>query len=128
MLTGVVIVELYVAGLNADATALLHRVAGIDDEVDQNLLELPRVGDYVSTCATGRADADVFPNQTAQHRLDIPDHGIQVEHPRLEDLLSAEREQLSSQCRGPLGCVPDLSHILAARIGRIEAIQNHLGV
>ena len=74
-----------------------HRVARVDDEIHEHLLQLSGIGDNVASRRALRRDDDVFPDETPQHWLDCLDDAIHVEDARLENLLAAEREQLARQ-------------------------------
>ena len=53
-------------------------------------------------------DADALADQAAQHRLDLADGFVQVEHPRLQHLPAAEREELLRERRRPIAGRADL--------------------
>ena len=97
VLAGVGLVQLDVPCLDADRSAAWHSVACVDDEVHQDLLDLPGVGDDVSARRTARGDRDVFANEPLQHRFYGRYYAVQIENARLQNLFAAERQQLSRE-------------------------------
>jgi hypothetical protein len=86
-----------------------HRVTCVDDEVEDDLLQLARVGpDAAGLGGQLGDDVDVLADQPPQHRVHPGDDLVQVDDLRLEDLLAAEGEQLARQCRRPVGGKLDL--------------------
>jgi hypothetical protein len=70
-----------------------HLVARIDDEVDDHLLQLPRVGlNAREARAVDGDDFDVLADQAAQHRVHVADDVVDVQNLRLQELLAAEGE------------------------------------
>ena len=53
-------------------------------------------------------ELDVLAEQAAQHRLDVPDDDVEVDHFGAKHLLAAEREQLVHERFGPLRRTGDL--------------------
>ena len=92
------VVEVDVAGLDRKPSALRHRVAGVHREVEDDLLDLRRVGLHA---AEGRIEQavqlDRLADQRPEHLGHAGDDTVQVEHARLEHLLAAEREELLGQ-------------------------------
>ena len=70
----------------------------IDDQIHDDLLELA----LVRLGATQRgifphAELDVISHQAAKHALHVLEDPIQVQHPRIQHLVSAECQQLSDE-------------------------------
>src|SRR5207245_276113 len=101
-------VELDVRGLDGEPTTLRHRVPGIDGEVQDDLLDLRRVG---LDAAEGRVEQGDQLDRLADQRLEHLRHAghdpVEVEHARLEHLLAAEREALLSERRRAIRRFPD---------------------
>ena len=77
-----------------------HRVASVDGEIDEVLLELRRVARIDGARRRGSSiEIDVSHEQASQHRLHVPDDRADVDRPRLNDLLSAERQELARERR-----------------------------
>jgi hypothetical protein len=78
--------------------AVEHRVSRVDGEVEQHLLELSAIGAHAGERRRRReAKLDVLADDSLQHRRDpLGDLG-EIEHCRLEHLLSAEGEELMRQ-------------------------------
>ena len=71
-------------GVDGQRAAVGHRVAGVDREVDQDLLELAGVGhDRPQVARPGWCQRDVLAEGAAQQLLDVGDDAVEVEHLRL---------------------------------------------
>ena len=88
-------------GDGQDAAAR-HRVAGVDGEVHQHLLELAgvRPGEAQAGRELG-AKLDVLADDPAEHPVDAGDDGVEVDGPELEQLAPAEGEELVGELRRP---------------------------
>jgi hypothetical protein len=123
-----VLVQHDVPGLDRQHASTRHRIAAVDGEVDDHLLDLAAVGQHRRRLATAQhADLDVLADQALQHRHDRGDHLVQVEHGWLEHLLPREREQLPRELRGALDGALDLVELLGAG-ARADARTGHLAV
>ena len=72
-----------------------HRVARVDREVHQDLLELAGVRPGVAQAGREhRAELDVLADDPAEHAVDAGDDGIEVDDPGLEQLPPAEGQEL----------------------------------
>ncbi len=125
---GVGLVELHVRGLDGEPAALRHRVARVDDQVDDHLLELAGVRLHaVQARRRHHRQLDVLADQPAQHRLHGGHHRVQVEHLGLQHLLAAEGQELPGE-RG--GAVRGRAHergVAVDRVLRPQPRQDHLG-
>ena len=124
----VVRIELDVVDLDRDRPAVRHRVAGVEREVEHDLVELRRIG-FDQAGRGGRAaprDRDVLADQAPDHRHDAVDRVAQVDDLRVEHLATAEGKQLARQRRGArrrvldpcdvaLGCVVRRQLVLEQR-------------
>ena len=99
--------------------AVRHRVAGVDDEVDQDLVELARIRPDVagvgSSLRTSRTFSPMSWRSIGSRR---GDGVVEVDHLGLTHLLAAEREQLRRQGRRALGGAAD----------RVDAAERAVGV
>ncbi len=94
-------------GADRDRPALCHGIARVDDEIDDNLLELARVGAHGTQIAAMRhIEADIFAEQAFQQAGDFRDHVGQLEHLRAQRLLPRKGEQLTGERRGAVDCWP----------------------
>src|SRR5919108_693220 len=66
-------------------------------------------------------EPDVFADQTANHLANIPDHDVQVEQVRLQNLLATERQQLSCENSSSRGRALDFGNLLCARIAGTDS-------
>ena len=106
-----------------------HRVAGVDGQVHQHLLDLRRVdADAPEGGVEPRHDLDVLAEERPQHARGVRDEGVEVDDLRLQHLLAAEGEELAHEARGPLGGAHDVLHLAQARVVRVEAPAQQLAV
>ena len=98
-----------------------HRIAAVEGQVEDHLLELSPVGAQ----AAGRRiecdlELDLLADEASQHRFDPRDDLVHLHDLRLEDLPPAEGQELLGQAGGPLGGVANAHDILAdVRAGRL---------
>src|SRR6187549_2678471 len=92
--------QLDVVSFEGDRAARRHGVAGIDGQVNQDLLNLNRVGhDGVQVAVGNDAEVNVLSNEPAQHFRSVGENFVQVEQLGLKNLATAERQHLPSECR-----------------------------
>ena len=74
--------------------AVGHRVARVDGEVHEHLLELSRVGKHgiAGIDASVATSSTSSPISAREHRRQAGDDVVQLEHARVQYLASAERE------------------------------------
>ena len=102
-----------VAGLDGELAAAGHGVAGIDDEVHDDLLDLAGIGvDIAERGIVGGGEFDVLADEAAQHFIHAGDDFVQLNDAGLEDLLAAEGEQLAGERGGAAGGFLDLLDML----------------
>ena len=129
MPAGRVLVQLDVPGLDGNPAAVRHRIAGVHDEVDDDLLELSRVDGHAAEFR-GRPEheRDVLTDQPLEHLGHARDHFVEAQHRGGENLLSAERQELRRQPtrarRRPL----DDAEPVAERIGERRLPEHELAV
>ena len=93
-------VDVDVLGVERQRAAVGHRVARVDREVEQHLLELAVVGhDRPQVGRQRRLEHDVLAERAAQQLLHLEHDAGQVEHARADDLAAREREQLAREPR-----------------------------
>ena len=94
-----------------------HRVAGVDREVHQHLLELAGVGQHrVQAAGEGGDQLDVLAEGSAQHALHGGDGGVEVEDLRPHHLPAGEGEELAGEAGRPLAGPADLAEVGAGRL------------
>ena len=97
--------------LDGEHAAAGHRIARVDREVQEHLLELVGVGLHGTHGGVAfDPEIDVFADQAAQQRVDVVDHRIGIEDRRRQELLPAEREQLARQRCGAHSGLLDFLH------------------
>ncbi len=115
------LVDDHVGRLDAQRAALRHRVAGVDREVHQDLLDLVRIGlDRPQVRAGHRQQLDVLADQAAQHAVQVQRQLAEVDDPRLDDLLAGEGEQTVREVRGALRRLADLPQLRLQRMRGAE--------
>ena len=108
--------ELALAGGDGQGPAPRHRVAGVDGQVHDDLLDLARIDMHAAgLAAQHQLDHDVLADQPGQHSRDVADQIVEIEALGLEHLLAAEGEQLAGQLRGSVGGLADVAEALADR-------------
>jgi hypothetical protein len=129
MHVGVLLVELDVFGLDQQPPAFRHRVASVDREVDQNLLDLARVGFHrVQLLGELHAQLDPLAQRPAQQVFELGEELAQVEQLRLDHLATTEDQQLPGQCRGALGGATDFLDVVVRGRACLQLVADELGV
>ena len=91
-------------GLDGQAAAAGHGVAGVDREVHQHLLDLARVGlDRAGLADGADVELEVLADQPPQHAIELADDRVEIDDARLDDLPAGEQQQLAGQGSGALG-------------------------
>ena len=127
VLGDVLLVELDVRRVDREQPAVGHRVARVDGEVHEDLLELVRVGEHgIQGRRERRDELDVLADQSREHRRQAGDDVVQLEHARLQDLPPAESEELTGEDGRALGGGRDLVELGLGRA--VAAFEQRLGV
>src|SRR5262249_256929 len=107
----------YVSGLDRQSPPFGHRVPCIDCQVDNDLLNLARIGFHSAQALHGVSDQlDIFTYQTAKHLVHVCYNDVQIEDLWLQELLAAKSEQLPRKRCCPFPGFTDLSDVLVNRI------------
>src|SRR5439155_14267914 len=105
-----------------------HRVARVDGQVGYGLLDLPMLGRHLSESPIEVGDdLHVFSEQALQQRFHLRVELVEVEHRELEDLVTAERQELPRQQRGAGARLLDELEVSPHRIVSGQAAQNKEG-
>ena len=108
----VVFIQRDVGGLDRELAAPGHSIGGVDRQIDQNLLELCRVHlDPTDVWCERHHEVDILDNQPFEHRFHAADERIDVQNRGLQDLPSAEGEELSRETGCSFACFFDLEEI-----------------
>ncbi len=106
--------------------AARHGVAGVQGEVDDDLLDLAGIGVDVGGGGRAARDLDVLADQPAQQLGGLLDHRAEREDLGLQHLLAAESQQLAGERGRPLGRPGDLLEaVLAPRVAG-QLLAEHL--
>src|SRR4051812_9342964 len=115
----------------AERSAMDHRVAGVHDEVEDNLGELTwidfRVG-AVFAAVQMTFDRDVFSEEAQQRTFEIRDESINLEYSRREGMLTAKGEQLSGKNGRASSRIPDFADMVSDRAFHPDLIQEQVAV
>ena len=118
-----------VARAQRDPAALAHRVARVDDEVDDHLLELVEVGLHQpEIAAVHDIELDRLANQPAQQHLQLRQDVVELQRLRAKRLAARKRQKLPHQPRRPVGVLLDLHDVLKGRIGRAVVGEQEIGI
>ena len=127
MLASIARIQLDVGRLESEPASLRHRVPGVDGQIHDDLLDLAGVGLRVPESRAEDGDeGDVFSDQAPEHLAHLRDHGIQVQHHRIQHLLAAEGEELTRQVGRPQCRLLDDLGRCTLRIRGVQVIQEEL--
>ena len=86
-------------GLQSERASVRHGVAGIHDQIHDDLLDIRFVGENAGKVIGQRATKiDVLSNEAPEHIAQTFHSLIQIEDFRLDDLLPTKREKLPRKC------------------------------
>ena len=108
---------------------LRHRVAGVDRQVHQHLLDLAGVGlDRAGLADGADVELEVLADQAPQHAIELADDGVEIDDARLDDLPAREQQQLAGQGGGALAGALDLLERRPVRVRRRDLAEDDVGV
>jgi len=97
-----------------------HRVASVEGEIDEDLVDLTPVGVHRHRYRrNGCLHHHVGREQVPEHRTGFQDYLVQLEVGRLEDLLAAEGQKLLGHPGGSDRGLTDLDHVPVALLRQI---------
>jgi hypothetical protein len=98
--------------LEAEPPAVRHGVTGVEREVEQRVLEQPRVAeDERRLRPQDSLDADAFVDAVRQDVGDLAQQRVHVDRYAPELPLAGERQKLSRELGGTPGAVKDVRHV-----------------
>ena len=107
----------------------LHRIARIHREIDDDLLELLRVGaDRTEFAVVTDREFDFLAHQPLEQLADFADHVGQLQHHRPQGLLAAEGKQLPGQARGAVRVRLDLLDVVVVAVARGMTEQHQVAI
>jgi hypothetical protein len=116
-----------VGGADGQRAAARHRVARVDREVDDDLLQLALIDlGEAEIAAVHDLQFDVLADQAAQQVRQLDQHVGDVEDARLQGLLAREGQQLAHQIGGAVGVLLDLHDVGEGRVAGLEAHQQQV--
>ena len=110
--------------LDAQPSAGRHRVAGVDHQVHQHLVDQSRVGvNGQRPRRQQQLQVDVFAEHAPHHFREARHQLVQIDVLRLHDLAAAERQQLARQAGGAVRRIDDVARRHLPRRGIVLALQ-----
>jgi len=119
VLPRVMLIQHDVAGLDRQLAALRHRIARVHRQVDQGGLQLRGI-DHGQPDLAFRAgfQFDLLSEGSPQQMVGFQDDLVQIDHARLQRLLSREGQQASHEIGAAIGSSQrDLGRLAGARVG-----------
>ena len=121
--------EIDIRGLDQQRSAVGHRVARVDRQIHQDLVQLPGVCQHASQRrAQNGFQPDIFADYPPQHLLHLNDDVVQVHFLGLNNLFPAKHQQLPAQRRGALAGGSDLGDQLVQCVVRRQLADEHVAV
>src|SRR5580700_7058392 len=125
----VAVINDQVLRFDGELAAERHGVAGVDGEIEEDLLELAGVGfDAAEGIAEAQAELDVFTNQAAEELAHVGDEFVEVEDLGLKDLHAAEGEHLAGEGSGAVGCFANLLATAVEGLVGLQAVEKQIAV
>ena len=116
-------------GLDHETAAVGHRVAGVDGQVHQHLLDLAGIGLDRARFADGAdVELEILADQAPQHAIHLADDRVQIDDARLDDLAPREEQQLAGEGGGALAGALDLLECRPVRMVGRDLAENDVGV
>ena len=129
MPVGVRFVQFDIRSLDRQIASFRHRITGIDDQVQDDLFDLPRIRfDEAQSRLQDSLQMDVLADQGLEHGLKVRYHGIQVQHFQVLNLPAAEGQQLACQGCGPPSRFLDMLDVFASKEIGSEAVDHKFTV
>src|SRR6185437_9362193 len=115
--------------LDAKAAAVGHGVACVDDQIQNNLFDLPRVGLYVVQLRIEHErEFDVLLDKASQHLVEGADRLVDIQDHRFDHLLPAQHQELASKRGRAVAGLLDLFQAPAIGIGQIETLEQQIAI
>ena len=106
-----------------------HRIAGVESEVHDQLLDLHPIRDHGPALLFDiDADLDIAGQQPAKHLLQIRQSGAEIEQGRGRRLLARESQQLPRQIAASFNRLDELHDIRQPRIVAETFLTQHFGI
>src|SRR5205814_66890 len=122
-------IEFDLIELDVNPASRGHRIAGVDDQVDEHLLDLTGIAAYASEAGlTHEGELDVFANQPAQHVFRLRDDLFEREDLRHQHLTTAEEEELTRQAGRTVGRVDDLAGVGPPRVVFVQGFEEQFAI
>ncbi len=108
MCSHIVLIKDNMVSCDGKFAAVWHGIAGIDDQIHQNLPHVAGIGlETAGMLAENNRHFDVLVNESPQHFVQFLDLIVKIKHHGFHGLLATEHQQLSRQRRRAFRCLPD---------------------
>ena len=122
-------IQIDIRSLDCQATALRHRVARINGEIQDHLLDLAAVGLDQAHVGSGRGlQLNVLADQPSQNSLHVHKNALNADYFGRQHLFSTESKQLARERGGPLRGRLDLFRVTPQRIAGGQTIREQICV
>ena len=112
MSAGIIFIEVYVVRVDGQGSTFGHGIAGVDNQVQQHLLDLAGIGLDLPQVRRGlRHQFNILANQAMQHLVQIDNQFVQVDPAGFNDLPAGESQQLTGEVRRAFGALLDALEI-----------------
>ena len=129
VLLGIGRVEIDAPGLDAEPAAVGHRIARVEDQVEQHLLDPAQVGEREQLPGLEiELELDGLADGHAQHPLRGPDRGVEIEAAGLDQVPPGKGQQLAGERRGAGGGIGDRLHVLPPRVAGRQRLRHEFAV
>ena len=121
--------ELHIPGFQNELSTRGHGIAGIDGQIHNDLVDLSRVHLNASQVGIERGHQFyVLANQVVKHLFNIGNQRVQIQYARLENLPSAEGQELARERSGSLAGFMNGFNVLAQRSAGFNMTQGEFAV
>ena len=111
----IIAVEKDAFGGDEQLTAARHGIPGVDDHIDDHLLDHANVGfDIRQARIIGATQVDIFADDSGEHFSQVADRVVEVERFGLHHLLATESQELAGKVRSAIGRHDDLLETIRA--------------
>ena len=118
----------HIGRADGELAAVRHGVAGIDGEIDDDLLELMEVGlDRPQIARLIERQLDILAEQAREQDGQFRQHIAELKHLRAQGLLAREGKQLTHEPGGAVRVLLDVHDVLEGRVGRPVVHQQEVG-
>ncbi len=124
-----ILVEMDVPGADSDFAAAGHGVAGVHDEVHDDLLELALVdADRREICPVLDPERHLVGQKAVEKMRELAQRVLEVDDRRAQRLLAGEGQKLPNQGGRAVGVLPDLHQVAVFHVGHVVPHQQKVAM